>query len=90
MLCHSTVPLCVVCWGMQIFVPESLSASDSLAKSIDYFAQVELPSLLTFEGAPIGNLTQLRDVIVDMAKAQGRVFPAIPSSEFQLKVSWVG
>jgi hypothetical protein len=72
--------------SLKVFVADQQSLPDALTRPTDYMNQVELPETVPLEGSSLATLADLRDAVVEAAKAAGRVFPGTPASEFQLKL----
>ena len=70
----------------QVFVPEALANPEALTATTDYLTLVELPELFSLEDTDVKSLAELRDRLVELGKAHGRIGPRIPATEFQLRV----
>ncbi len=71
----------------QVYVPQDLASPDCLTRAVDYNSQVGIASDVKAEGDGMQTLAQLRDAVVEAAKAEGRITESAPASEFLLRVT---
>jgi hypothetical protein len=63
-----------------------MANADCVTRAIDYNSQIGLASDVMTEGETLQTLANLRDAVVEAAKAEGRIDPAAASTEFLLRV----
>jgi hypothetical protein len=73
-----------------VLVPCGLSSDDAITQTVDYYSQSELPTVVPVPESDGFTLIDLRDAIVDAAKAQGKITATVPPNEFILRVRTLG
>lgn len=63
-----------------------MANADCVTRAIDYNSQIGLASDVKTEGEALQTLANLRDAVVEAAKAEGRIDAAAASTEFLLRV----